>query len=418
MKKIITILSFCFLSTGVFAQCAASDSTIMGANYANDVFYSFKNGVVKTESNSNWHLAISVQRSQFPNNPATGVGIRVNSVKGCNLVKLNGANAANWRAIDTTGFRSLPNRLDSMKTWDMTAFTKEYNPATAPFNFIWGNYNMTSKNVDGSAVFLLYNSTANWYKKVFVKQLAYDTLWNIIISNVDNSDSVNLMVNKNTYKNRLFVYYDVVNKQLNDREPAITAWDAVWTRYTEVVTQNNQTMAYPLTGILLNKGVTVAKSVGPKCNQTWLSKNTVPFSVVTNTIGYDWKYSNMGPFAIVDTFVYFVKTRDTSYYKLSFNRFVGASAGKTVFSLKNESLSNKTIKSKAGITLYPNPAADVVTIRTEATVLNVKVMTATGSEVELPVNNNSIQTSGLSSGLYLLTITTDKGTETIKLIKE
>ncbi|MES2618959.1 MAG: hypothetical protein V4613_13865, partial [Bacteroidota bacterium] len=158
MKHFFTILTLSLFSTKIFAQCAPSDSTIMGASYINDVFYSFKNGVVKTESNTNWQLAFSVQRSQFPSNPTNGVSVRVNTVKGCNLVKLgSSANAANWRAIDTTGLYMMPTRLDSMKTWDISAFTKEYNAGTSPFNFIWGNYNMTTKNVDGSSVFILYN---------------------------------------------------------------------------------------------------------------------------------------------------------------------------------------------------------------------------------------------------------------------
>lgn len=419
MKHFLTILTLTLFSSKIFAQCAPSDSTIMGASYANDVFYSFKNGVVKTESNSNWQLAFSVQRSQFPNNPTNGVSIRVNTVKGCNLVKLgSSANAANWRSIDTTGLYLMPVRLDSMKTWDISAFTKEYNVSSAPFNFIWGNYNMTTKNVDGSSVFVLYNKTANWYKKVFIKQLGYDSMWNVIISNVDNTDSTNLIFSKTSYPNRLFVYYDVVNKQLVDREPTNASWDVVWTRYTEMATQGPTTIPYPFTGILSNKGVTVAKNVGLKCDKVWLGKTNATYSANTDAIGQNWKYSNMGPFFIVDTFVYFVKAKDAADYKLSFNSFVGNSAGKTVFSVKSESLSTSGVTTNNTIKIYPNPSNTVINIASAETIQEVLLTDVKGAMLAVKAINNSIDISDLANGIYVLQVTTANGTYTQKIIKE
>ncbi len=418
MKQKILLYLLVAFSTQLFSQCATSDSTNMGPGYVNDVFYSFQNGTVKTVPNNNWHMAFSVQGSQFPIHPETGVSIRVNSVKGNVLVKLNGASPANWRKIDTTGLYALPERLDSFKTWDIGGFNKDYNYNKAPFNFIWGAYNNTTHNVEGTNVYVLYNKTAGVYKKVFIKALVYDTLWNVIISNIDNSDSTNLIFSKGSFPNRLFVYYDAVNKQLNDREPARNTWDLVWTRYKDVVTQFNVTGAYPLTGVLVNKSDTVAKNMGKKCNEVWLTSVTAPFIKSTDNIGWDWKIAPQGPgpFGIVDTFVFFVKNSPTKYYKLSFNKFGGSATGKTYFSVNQVSASINKIDLNT-TNIYPNPTSGLLKINSEETILNIELIDVTGSKSNLIMNNNTIDISNLSSGIYMLNIQTKSGVYSHKLVK-
>jgi hypothetical protein len=419
MKQKFLLLLLVAFSTKLFSQCAPTDTVTMGAGYANDVFYSLKNKIIKIEPNNNWHLAFSVQGSQFPVHPETGVSIRVNSVKGNVLVKLPGANAANWRSIDTTGLSLLPERLDSFKTWDISAFTKEYNYTTAPFNFIWGAYNNTTHNVVGTSVFVLYNKTANFYKKVFINKLVADTVWNVIISNIDNTDSTNLIFNKSAYPNRLFVYYDIVGKQLINREPVKTDWDIVWTRYKDMVTQFSVTSPYPLTGILANKGVTIAKNLGKKCNEVYPGNVTAPYISETNNIGWDWKIAPMGPgpYTIVDTFVFFVKAKDNNTYKLSFNSFGGSANGSTVINGRNVT-SVKDIRSSNTIIVYPNPANSLVNLNTKETILNVSLTNMSGCEQTLNIVNNTVNFSDIANGIYIIKIQTSEGLYTQKIVRE
>ncbi len=419
MKNKFILLMSIFCSSQLFSQCLTSDSTVMGPGYANDVFYSCKNGTVKTVSNNNWHMAFSVQGSQFPTHSETGVSIRVNSVKGNVLVKLPNANATNWRKIDTTGLYSMRERLDSFKTWDMSAFTREYNISTSPFNFIWGTYNNITHNVEGTNVFILYNKTAGIYKKVFVKSLGFDTLWNVIISNIDNSDSTNLIFGKGQYPNRLFVYYDMVNKQLINREPAKSTWDIVWTRYKDIVTQNSVTLPYPLTGILANKDVTIAKNLGKKCNEVWVGNVTAPYVSQTDIIGWDWKVAPQGPgpFTLVDTFIYFIKAQDGKTYKMAFNGFTGSASGKTYLSGREVSASLNNIDAN-NFTVYPNPANGIVKINTTAAILNVALIDINGAKTTLNAINNSVDLSSFAAGIYILNIQTSNGVISQKLIKE
>lgn len=433
MKKlIIATIAFLAISPLSAQICPANDSALMGSGFAQDVFYSFRkfaqtgNGAVKSVSNTNWHMAISVQFSSFPANPANGVAIRVNSPLGENaqmgttgttLVKLNGANPSDWRNIDTTGLSSLPELVDSDSTWNLSAFTSGY-PKTNPFDFIWGTYNQSSKAVVGTQVFVLYNKSAGWYKKIFIKELAYDTLWDIVISNIDNSDSVNLKINKKMYSKRMFVYYDVVNNVLNDREPDTDQWDAVWTKYKGMINFMGSKIPYTVTGILTNPKVTVAKNIGKKCNEVWLSNKTAQVYPSISNIGHDWKAFDQQTFkyTITDTFVYFVNALDSNTYKVTMKNFTGGSQGKTTFNLYEATSSIQSISSNNTISIYPNPTNSTLQIESESAINSVLVYDMQGRQV-LSSELSQINISDLNNGIYMLLISTADGVYQHTIIK-
>jgi hypothetical protein len=75
-----------------------------------------------------------------------------------------------------------------------------------------------------------------------------------------------------------------------------------------------------------------------------------------------------------------------------------------------------------GVTIYPNPAGDFITIQSAGQIERITIYNATGAIVtDLPVTIESTQrlnVSGFSPGIYTLRFTTQKG-ETInrKLVK-
>lgn len=432
MKKIL-FAAFTFLSVSAASaqSCPANDSTSMGAGLGNDVYYSLKkgvatgNGTVKTVANNNWHLAISVQNTAFPSNPANGVAIRVNSPLGENsqtgatgtkLVKLNGANASNWRSIDTTGISALPGLIDSDSTWNLSAFTTGY-PKGNPFDFIWGTYNQNNKNVEGNgSVYVLYNKTADWYKKISVKELVWDSMWHIVISNVDNTDSVYLEVNKRAYKKRLFVYYNVLTNQLIDREPDSDQWDLVWTKYKAIIDFQGGKVPYSVSGVLSNPKVKVAKNLGKTCDQVWLSNRTATAQSRISQIGHDWKTFTGMAYAITDTFVYFVDALDTNTYKMTMKSFTGGSQGKTTFNFYEATLSTESPELSRSISVYPNPSSGMVQIASESAVKSVVVYDLQGKPV-ISSSESSFSISALSSGVYLMLISTENGLHKQTIVK-
>ncbi|SHJ94688.1 pectate lyase family protein [Epilithonimonas mollis] len=76
--------------------------------------------------------------------------------------------------------------------------------------------------------------------------------------------------------------------------------------------------------------------------------------------------------------------------------------------------------SKAQVTIYPNPVSDYLKIKTAGEkVLNVKVYSFTGSLVSnLDGKADSFDLKHLPAGNYIISVTTDKGTVTKKIIKK
>ena len=433
MKKILALALLSISLSGVYGQnCPANDSVTMGPGSGTDVYYSLKkakttgNGLVSSSANNNWHLAISVQASNFPYNPANGVAIRVNSVLGENpqagmtgttLVKLSGANVSNWRNVDTTGLHSLPELLDSDSTWNLSAFTAGY-PKSGPFNFIWGTYNQNNHNVESNGnVYVLYNKSANWYKKINVKEVSYDTMWHIIISNIDNTDSVYLKVDKKNYPNRMFVYYNVLTNQILDREPDTDKWDLVWTKYKAMIDFNGSKVPYSVTGVLSNPGVKVAKNLGKKCNEVWLANKTAKVNPSISAIGSDWKTFTGTAYAITDTFVYFITDRDTHTYKMTMKSFAGGSKGKTTFNFYQATLGLENSDVVESVSLYPNPSNGIVRINADLAIESISIMDLQGQTL-INTKENFVDASNLSAGIYVVLIQTEAGLIKKTLIKE
>lgn len=73
------------------------------------------------------------------------------------------------------------------------------------------------------------------------------------------------------------------------------------------------------------------------------------------------------------------------------------------------------------VSAYPNPVIDQLNISSKQNIQEVRIFNVNGQLVlNTKVNNNatSVNVSSLKTGVYIAQITTDKGTETIKVIKK
>ncbi|WP_338761611.1 T9SS type A sorting domain-containing protein [Bernardetia sp. ABR2-2B] len=68
--------------------------------------------------------------------------------------------------------------------------------------------------------------------------------------------------------------------------------------------------------------------------------------------------------------------------------------------------------------VYPNPVKDVVKIKSSDKILSIEVLNVQGQTISSTKNSNSIQLKNVAKGMYLLKITTDKGIQTKRIIKE
>lgn len=116
--------------------------------------------------------------------------------------------------------------------------------------------------------------------------------------------------------------------------------------------------------------------------------------------------------------VYYVAVRATT---------PAPAASASLFMLFNLSVNGATLGvedfgNKPKMSVYPNPANDIVNIKTELTIDSIEVVNMLGQTVKTiegkTITNNTINVSAFKSGLYFLNITAEGKKQTIKIIKE
>lgn len=71
------------------------------------------------------------------------------------------------------------------------------------------------------------------------------------------------------------------------------------------------------------------------------------------------------------------------------------------------------------ITLYPNPASDILNIKSDVEFSRAMVTNIAGQTFQLPVTENTVDVTSLANGLYIINLTTENGTvERAKFVKE
>lgn len=78
--------------------------------------------------------------------------------------------------------------------------------------------------------------------------------------------------------------------------------------------------------------------------------------------------------------------------------------------LKQPALKNK-------ISMYPNPGAGQLTILCDKEIIMLKCLTVTGQEIQCPLTDEVMDTSGLAPGVYYIAVTTVNGTSVLPYVK-
>jgi hypothetical protein len=400
MKKnlSLTILFIALIAWMLPVSAQTNDTAVMGASYANDIFYSLENGTVKAEPRNNWELGFYTN--------TWSAGIIINDGTGMKLFTYPKGDTTAWNNIDTVGIKNQwAFSYNSDTTWEEGAFNRN---ALGHPDYGWGVYNAINHDLVGDSIYVLQLANGS-LKKIWIqrKQSVLNT-YIFKYADLDNQNEVSVTLDVRPYESKLFVYYSITNQQVLDREPAKTDWDLLFTKYIGI----NQGSMYPVTGALANITDTISRNEHvANDNEDW--SNTA-MNGNKNTIGYDWKKFNGQAYEIVDSLLYFIKNEKGDVYKLTFDYFGGSGTGKAGFVKKLLSLSavNESL-SQNSMSIYPNPANQLVTILLDdakAETGIAKVYSLSGSLVieNLTVisgNQMKIDVSSLKPGLYILEVT-------------
>lgn len=384
-----------------------ADSIMMGASYANDVYYSFANGEVHTVNRSNWDLGFYTL--------TWSAGVMINDGNGVELKVYPNADTNGWASIDTTGLASWPALYNSVNSWEEGAFN--VNSSGHP-DYGWGKYNTITHNVVGDSIYILKLADGTFKKFWIVQKLSIDNTYEFRYANLDGTQEMNVTLDCNDYADKNFVYYSIESGEVINREPLSNSWDVLFTKYMGVLDGG---VRYPVTGVLNNDDIPANRfeMVDPSF-EDWTAS---PMDSVKTVIGHDWKYFDMQQFTYIveDSLVFFVRNFNKDVYKLVFSAF-DYTEGKAVFtkSMVHASAVSE-ISQNHQFVVFPNPASDFITIKSLNGLTGGEVMISdfTGKTVyagTLNDNNTQIAVDGLKTGMYLVTVYSGNESSVQKLL--
>jgi len=237
------------------------------------------------------------------------------------VVKLTAA-----QDFDTSNLNSWPVLTNSYESWSKGAFDKNRDPNN-PADFGWGYYEVTTHLIEGDSIYVLKTHNGE-YKAVSIENIA-SGVYSLVFSNLDGSDKTKKKLDRSPYGDKNFFYYSLAADEIKNLEPPTGDWDIVFSKY---LTMFPGFGAYPVAGVLSNRGVEVSQ-VEFEQEESYSIDDTTEFPWSTNisTIGYDWKSSGQGGTVIHDTLVYFVRDQFGNINELKFTDYGGAGTGKMEF---------------------------------------------------------------------------------------
>lgn len=412
------------------AAMAQTDSVSMLPGSKLDIFYNLSTGHTDTVANNNWHIAVALRKAQPPLNTMQAASVRINDGINTELYRSEQF-LADWRSFDTTGWMLWPRLLNNDSTWDIGAFNADHNPADG-FNYGWGEYSMITKDVTGSNMYLLAMASSpmpgspRTFKKVYIDRIVYDTMWVFSVANLDGSDSTTYRIRKSAFGNKLYAYVNLTTKEVLDREPDLSTWSILFTKYQTPVTMFGQTLMYPVTGVLLHPTARAARWASPVA-RTATPDASLMFRPVITSIGWDWKEitTTPGPWPVKDSLAYVVKTGTNQYHKIYFTEYFASSTSqyirfnKTFYSQLTGLTS--TPANSTQLSVFPNPASEMITVsltlknagQVQAQVynLNGQLVASQSLMMNAGVAQMPIMINGLPKGMYLLQVNTGSAVE-------
>ena len=345
--KFFTTLTASTLLIASNLSAQTLDTISIGAGYTQQVWYKLETDVETKKSNLDWDLAFStrIQRDAA-----------INTNPFATLYKAI-APASAWSTLTVDTLALVPqNGLDT--TWSVGTFNMTGNNV---FDYGWGGYNPATHHVNGDSIYVLKTVAGSW-KKIIIDRLSYDTTFTFRYADLNGANEVSASLNKTAFAGKNFGYYSITTNSKLDREPLIKNWDLVAGRYYGQTPDptTGVLVSYPLTGILHNDGISVAKVV--KKDAVGNNFKDLNFISRINVIGYDWKTFDLATnqWKVADSTAYFVKTAIGQIYKLVFTKFGGSSTGNIIFTKELlKATSVQDVKNgTAALAVYPNPASD------------------------------------------------------------
>lgn len=411
MKKRVLSLALGLLTLGMSAQLI-NGSVSMGPSYQNQIFYKLSDQSSNSFAANSWDLAFNRQS-------AFEIGIRVNDHKGITVYEASN-NISNWNTIDVANVNDWSVLSNSDTTWGTGAL----NNGSATYG--WGEYNMASHTVAGSVIFVLKYSATHFKKlKIDSALYGYTFTYSTWDGTAWSADTTYTLPNANNPSN-LFNYYNLETNAEVVAEPAAAAWDLKFTKYTTLVPAGEgEFLPYLVTGVLHHPTVTVAENVE---ETTDTDTSNLTYSADINVIGSDWKTINSSyQYDVNSNKAFYIKLASGTIYRLVFSTFAGSSTGNITFNQEDVTTQLSTVGfSGVQFGVFPNPSTDkkinlvydgVTSNENKVAIYNMNgVAVLQQNLASTGFQNQTLDLSALSSGIYMLEFTSGSFREVKKIV--
>lgn len=416
MKKFTFSALLLTFSAGLNAQTAVQDSVIMGASYANEVYYILEDGAKSPQAANDWNLGFSTG--------STSSVIFSNAAN--SVVKLwpDGTNDDFETAIDVSGFGTWPELVNDPADFNKGSFNQNAlgmimeMGVPSSLDDGWGVYSFSDHIMRGDSIYVV-KVGSDFYKVDFIKkELGTITLRYASVESTTAGTQV--AVPAATYGTKNFVFFNLADGQVKDRE--LEGWDMWFTKYHD---NYGGAGIMAVTGILTNPKLQVAiVNAGAGNQATYTDLSSAAYSGDKNVIGDGYKSVDYttGTWNVTNADVYYLQNANGDIWKWYPTAFVGTSQGKTVFYKQKVAFAGLTEEGTQFVEIYPNPAKDQLTIAfdSKANTADIIVRNQMG-QVVVSENFNTItgvtqqklDISALANGVYYVEIN-QNGNATVK----
>jgi predicted lipoprotein with Yx(FWY)xxD motif len=297
-----------------------SDSIVMSAGYANEVYYSMANGVVQTSPRATWDIAFRTMKRSS--------SILINDGAGVILYTYPKADTTGWATIDTTGLSTWKPMYNDPTDWENGAFSRN---AKGHPDYGWCKYNDVTHNLTGDSLFVIKLRDGSFKKLWMVKKLSSLDIFVFRYANLDGTGEQNVNEDINALTTTDFSGYSLQTNARVAFEPVKKSWDILFTKYMSVQPDGSP---YLVTGVLSNDSVKTKKFY--PVILTYSDSGPGIWDSTRSSIGWNWKKFDMTSFtySVVDSTVYFIKPVQGDIYKLYFTAFKGSTTGVVKFNLE------------------------------------------------------------------------------------
>lgn len=358
MKYSITLFFLLIMSFNLNAQV---EQPSLGSGYANFTYYNLQDGNLTTHDHAIWDIAFSVGTMDLGVFVNEGVG--VSFAAPLPQVELYLTTASDFSDVDTTGMTRIYNDEIS---WSSGAFN-HVRDTNNPADYGWGLYDFTTHQVNGNRVFVikLRNQT---YKKLEIQSLISGA-YTFRYADIDGNNEGIRTIHKSDFENKTLAYFSLETDSELDVEPA--EWDLLFTRYlTPLDDGTGGIIDYIVSGVLSNKGVSVAQADHIDPMTVAAADYEGQYSDTLTAIGHDWK-SFQGAWEVPQDRVYFIKTKADELWKVQFYDFEGSSTGTATLERTYlgdiTGLDELSYQNLASFDIFPNPTTNYSHVSFETT---------------------------------------------------